>query len=81
MSGDCRSIDVSTAQVVASNPNAESVYPMRSTVRRTTAGTCTMAWVVISPATTTMPVVTSVSQATREFGSSASMASSTASDT
>jgi hypothetical protein len=36
--------------------------------------------VVISPATITRPVVTSVSQATRLFGSSASMASSTASE-
>ena len=36
--------------------------------------------VVISPATTTRPVVTSVSQATRPFGSSASTASRTESE-
>src|SRR5881227_2350551 len=37
--------------------------------------------VVISPATTTRPVVISVSQATRPLGSSSSTASSTASET
>jgi hypothetical protein len=41
----------------------------------------TYVFVVISPATTTSPVVISVSQATRPPGSSASTASRTASET
>ena len=44
-------------------------------VSRTTDGMSTYAWVVISPATMAMPVVTSVSQATRDIGSCSRMAS------
>ena len=40
---------------------------MSRTTSRTSAGKSTSAFVVISPATTTMPVVVSVSQATREL--------------
>src|SRR5215218_10723720 len=53
---------------------------MRAIVERTTSGRWTYAFVVISPAITARPVVTSVSQATREAGSSASKASRTASE-
>src|ERR671937_827379 len=49
-------------------------------VSRTTFGISTYVEVVISPATSTTPVVTSVSHATRPIGSSASTASSTASE-
>src|SRR4051812_21324780 len=49
-------------------------------VERTTSGRWTYALVVISPAITARPVVTRVSQATREAGSSASSASRTASE-
>ncbi len=44
------------------------------------SGTCTYVLVVISPATTAMPVVTIVSHATRLAGSSRRMASRTASE-
>src|ERR1043166_555972 len=53
---------------------------MRSMVLRTTSGIETYAVVVISPATTAMPVVTSVSHATRAAGSLAMIASRTASE-
>src|SRR3984957_10968806 len=53
---------------------------MSSTVLRTMASTSTQALVVTSPATITTPVLTSVSQATRPFGSAARMPSSTASE-
>jgi hypothetical protein len=53
---------------------------MRAIVSRTIWGMCTYVVVVISPATQASPVVTSVSQATRAEGSSARMASSTASE-
>src|SRR5688572_16053082 len=48
-------------------------------VSRAIFGMSTYASVVISPATTHRPVVSKVSQATRPFGSSARIASSTAS--
>src|SRR5688572_21311706 len=54
---------------------------MPLTVLRTTLGMSTYASVVISPATTTRPVVSRVSQATRAFGSCSKMASRTASET
>src|SRR5687768_8747177 len=53
---------------------------MRRIVARTTEGRSTHVDVVISPAMTAKPVVTSVSQATRAVGSSPIMASSTASE-
>src|SRR4029079_15881378 len=53
---------------------------MRAIVDRTTSGRWTYAFVVISPAMTARPVVTSVSQVTREAGSSASRLSRTASE-
>src|SRR6266487_3097 len=49
-------------------------------VPRTMSGMWTYVEVVISPATTAMPVVTSVSQATRAAGSLAMIASRTASE-
>src|SRR5206468_6941791 len=49
-------------------------------VPRTMSGMWTYVVVVISPATTAIPVVTSVSQATRAVGSLPMMASSTASE-
>src|SRR5215475_12640775 len=53
---------------------------MSATTWRASGPTTTWARVVISPATTTRPVVTRVSQATREFESWASSASRTASE-
>src|SRR5205823_11166996 len=49
-------------------------------VLRTTAGISTQAEVVISPATSTRPVVVALSQATRATGSCAKIASSTPSE-
>ncbi len=69
MSGDCFSIAVRTAHVSQSKPMAESVYPISLMVLRTTTGMSTHALVVISPATTAMPVFTRVSHATRAVGS------------
>src|SRR6476619_4495227 len=54
---------------------------MPHTVWRTILGMSTYALVVISPATTTRPVVSSVSQATLPMGSSVRMASRIASET
>src|SRR5438552_5126615 len=53
---------------------------MPHTVSRTRREMSTYADVEISPATTTRPVVSSVSHATRPIGSSAMMASRTASE-
>src|SRR5919199_2305328 len=53
---------------------------MRRIVSRATSGMSTYVVVVISPDTTTSPVFTSVSQATRPYGSSRSTASSTPSE-
>src|SRR2546427_4723958 len=53
---------------------------MLSTVSRTIFGTSTYVVVEISPETTTRPVLTSVSQATRPVGSSRMTASSTPSE-
>src|SRR6185436_15704427 len=53
---------------------------MSCTTPRTIRGMSTYASVVISPATTTRPVVHSTSQATRPWGSCSSTASSTASE-
>src|SRR5712692_7483428 len=51
------------------------MYPTCSMVLRTTAGMSIQALVVISPATSTRPVVAAVSQATRAGGSWTRMAS------
>src|SRR3954447_6456644 len=80
MSGDCSSSATTTPQVDASKPRSELVYPMSPTMPRTMRGMSTYASVVISPATTTRPVVQSTSQATRPSRSSASTASSTPSE-
>ena len=53
---------------------------MKRTTSRTSAGNSTSAFVVTSPASSTMPVVVSVSHATRDIGSCSSIASSTASE-
>ena len=53
---------------------------MSRTVLRTSLGMSTYVVVVISPATSTKPVVSSVSQATRLSGSSVSRASRTESE-
>src|SRR5471032_2964188 len=53
---------------------------MRAMVSRTSAGRCTYASVVISPKIVASPVVTIVSHATRDAGSFASSASTTASE-
>jgi len=54
---------------------------MSFTTSRTMPMTSAYAVVVISPATSTVPVVVAVSQATRDIGSFAIRASSTASET
>jgi hypothetical protein len=81
MSGLCRSTATRTAQVAPSNPIAESVYPISLTVWRTTCGKSIFAVVVISPATTTIPVLASDSHATRARESCSRIASRIASDT
>ena len=53
---------------------------MSATVWRATFGMSTYVSVVISPPTRIMPVVTNVSHATRPFGSSRMIASSTESE-
>ena len=80
ISGLCLLSETITAQFSKSKPIAGSVYPIFLIVSRTTVGISTTAFVVISPATTTNPVVTIVSQATLLFGSCASIASRIASD-
>ncbi len=57
------------------------MYPISAIRARTSRGMSTYVSVVISPATTTRPVVISVSQATRPAGSSARTASRTESET
>src|SRR2546425_839174 len=56
------------------------MYPTCSMVLRTTADISIQAEVVISPATSTKPVVVAVSHATRAMGSCAKIASSTPSE-
>src|ERR1017187_1204084 len=80
MSADCWSMVDITAQVLASKPYPASVYPMRAMVSRTSAGRWTYASVVISPKIVASPVVTIVSHATRDAGSLARRASTTASE-
>src|SRR3712207_549569 len=80
MSGDCSSIATTTPHVVASKPQSERVYPISAIRCRTSRGMSTYVCVVISPATTTRPVVISVSHATRPSGSSARTASRTLSE-
>src|SRR6478672_5898636 len=80
MSGDCSSIATITPHVSASKPYLARVYPIPLTVSRTRRGMSMYVSVVISPATTTRPVVISVSQATRLSGSFASAASRTESE-
>src|SRR5438132_5501747 len=80
MSLDCSWIAVTTPHVSPSMPNFASVYPMPLIVRRTTLGMSTYVSVLISPATRTRPVVTSVSHATRPSGSSDRIESRTASE-
>jgi len=64
-----------TAHVFESKPMAGVVVTDRSIVERTISGNVTYVLVVISPATQASPVVTRVSQATRAWGSSVSIAS------
>jgi hypothetical protein len=56
---------VITPQVRPLKPYASLSYPMSQTTSRTRDGMSTYVSVVISPATTTSPVVSRVSQATR----------------
>src|SRR5262245_9940793 len=80
MSEDCSSIATITPHVSASKPYFARVYPISVIVSRTSCRTSTYVSVEISPATTTRPVVMSVSQATRPIGSSARTASRTESE-
>ena len=64
----------------ASQPSDRDVYPISSIVFRTILATGTVAFDVISPATTTMFLVRSVSQATWASGSWAMWASRMASE-
>ena len=81
MSGDCCSIATMTAQVSASKPISELVKPMSRTAPRTIFWKSSCAFVVISPATSTKPVLATVSHATRLLGSAARHASRIASET
>ncbi len=81
MSGDCCSSATSTPQVSQSKPIVEWSYPISLTVLRTMVGMSTYVVVVISPPTSTKPVLVKVSHATRQCGSFAMMASRTASET
>jgi hypothetical protein len=65
MSGDCSSTEMMTPHVLPSIPNSASVYPMLLIVSRAMRAMSRCAFVLISPATTHKPVVTSVSHATR----------------
>ena len=69
-----------TPHVSASKPNFARVYPISRIRSRTRRGMSTYVVVVISPATTTRPVVISVSHATLPVGSSARTASRTLSE-
>jgi hypothetical protein len=80
MSADCSSMATTTPHVVASKPHSDCVYPISEIRSRTSLGMSTQISVEISPATTTSPVVISVSQATRPPESPASTASSTESE-
>src|SRR5699024_12575025 len=66
---DCASIAVRTALVSASNPYFALVYTISLIVCLTIAGISTYVVVDISPETSTIPVVTVVSQATLASGS------------
>src|SRR5215211_7654989 len=61
MSGDCSSSATITPHVSASKPYFARVYPIAAIRSRTRRGMSTYVDVVISPATTTRPVVISVS--------------------
>jgi hypothetical protein len=81
MSGDCCSTAIMTAHVSASKPTCELVNPMSRTVPRTSFWKSSCALVVISPATSTNPVLATVSHATRLYGSAARHASRMVSET
>ena len=80
MFGDCLWTETITPQVSQSKPYLARVYPTSRTVWRATSEMSTWLVVVISPATTMRPVVRRDSQATRPRGSSARIASRTASE-
>src|SRR5262245_20855512 len=80
MSGDWRSIAVTTAQVSTLNPVSGEVYPISRMTRLATSPNSHRPWLVISPATTTIPVLMSASQATRLSGSCARSESRIASE-
>ena len=81
MSGDCSFRKVLTRAWSGSNPVSSPMYPMPLTVSRMICSIGTSAWVVTSPITQRKSFVTAASQATREAGSCASMASRMASET
>ena len=80
ISADCSSIAVITAHVSASNPYFPRVYPISRIVSLTIFWISTYAFVVISPITSTRPVVVAVSHATRLIGSFSIRASRIASE-
>ena len=80
ISCDCSSMAVITPQVSQSNPYFARSYPISLTVSRTIFWISTYALVVISPMTSTRPVVVAVSHATRLMGSWAISASRIASE-
>jgi len=71
---------VITAHVSASNPYFPRVYPISRIVSLTIFWISTYAFVVISPITSTRPVVVAVSHATRLIGSFSIRASRIASE-
>src|SRR6266568_2343217 len=78
MSGDCSSSATTTPHVSASKPNFARVYPISRMRSRTMRGMSTYVVVVISPPTTTRPVVIRLSHGTRPIGLSVSTAAKTA---
>ena len=80
ISVDCSSMAVITPQFSESKPYFPLSYPISRTVSLTIFWISTYPLVVISPITSTRPVVIAVSQATRLIGSCSISASRTASE-
>src|SRR5439155_27334836 len=76
----CLSLQLTPGQGPPEKPGSVSVYPALRLVSRAICGMSTYVSVVISPETTTSPVFTSVSHATRPYGSSRITASRTPSE-
>ena len=78
--GDCCVMIGISFSVVSQNGSSVSVYPMSLIAWRTMASKSSVAFVVISPARTTVSLLQRLSQATRLFGSCSKQASRTESE-